>query len=303
VILQARDDERRSETDLTNIYVRSMRTNELVPLANVVTLEEAAGAVRLNRFNRLRAIEISAGLAPGYTMGEAVQWFRETVARELPPGAKLMFDGESAEFTRSGSQLYLTFGFALAIVFLVLAAQFESFLMPSIIMVTVPLAVLGAVFGLKLYGATVNIFSQIAVIMLVGIAAKNGVLIVEFANQLRDRGVEFKDAVIQAAATRLRPVLMTSLCTALGAIPLLLATGAGAEQRMPIGIVVFCGTLVSMFLTLLAVPAVYAIVARRARSPEHSSRVLDRLLQSQPRGSAPAEPSVAPAADRSGVGS
>ena len=278
VILQGRDDERRTDTDLTNIYVRSNRSNELIPLSNVVEIEEVAGAIRLNRFDRLRAIEISGNLAPGYTMGEAVRWFRETVAKELPSGAKLMFDGESAEYTRSGGQLYFTFAFALAIVFLVLAAQFESFIMPAIIMVTVPLALLGAVFGLKLFGASVNIFSQIAVIMLVGIAAKNGVLIVEFANQLRDRGVEYREAVIQAAATRLRPVLMTSLCTAFGAIPFLLAHGAGAEQRLPIGIVVFCGTLLSMFLTLLAVPALYSMVAAKARSPQYASRLLDRLM-------------------------
>jgi multidrug efflux pump len=144
VILQGRDDERRTDTDLTNIYVRSNRSNELIPLSNVVEIEEVAGAIRLNRFDRLRAIEISGNLAPGYTMGEAVRWFRETVAKELPSGAKLMFDGESAEYTRSGGQLYFTFAFALAIVFLVLAAQFESFIMPAIIMVTVPLALLGA---------------------------------------------------------------------------------------------------------------------------------------------------------------
>lgn len=189
-----------------------------------------------------------------------------------------MFDGESGEYLKSGRQLYFTFLFALAIVFLVLAAQFESFLLPSIIMVTVPLALLGAVFGLKLYGMTVNIFSQIAVVMLIGIAAKNGVLIVEFANQLRDRGVEFAEAIVEAAVTRLRPVLMTSLCTAFGALPFLLASGAGAEQREPIGVVIFYGTLVSVFLTLFAVPAVYSLVARRTRSPQHTSRMVDRLL-------------------------
>ncbi|MBB6096485.1 multidrug efflux pump [Povalibacter uvarum] len=287
VILQGQDAERRNETDLTSIYVRSGRTNELIPLSNVVTLTETAGAIRLNRFNRLRSIEVSAGLAPGYTMGEAVQWFRDTVEKELPAGAKLMFDGESAEFTRSGSQLYLTFAFALAIVFLVLAAQFESFVLPSIIMVTVPLALLGAVFGLKLYGGTINIFSQIAVIMLIGIAAKNGVLIVEFANQLRDRGVEYVEAVIQAAATRLRPVLMTSLCTAFGALPFVFAHGAGAEQRLPIGVVVFFGTLVSMFLTLVAVPVVYSLVAAHTKSPEHTSSILDRLMSRPQSAAAP----------------
>jgi multidrug efflux pump subunit AcrB len=153
-------------------------------------------------------------------------------------------------------------------------------------MVTVPLALLGAVFGLKLFGLTVNIFSQIAVIMLIGIAAKNGVLIVEFANQLRDRGVDFLDAVVEAAVTRLRPVLMTSLCTAFGALPLMLATGAGSEQRIPIGIVVFFGMMVSVFLTLGAVPTVYAILA-----PQHVSRVVDRLLGART-GAGPASSSA-----------
>jgi multidrug efflux pump subunit AcrB len=166
----------------------------------------------------------------------------------------------------------------------VLAAQFESFVHPLIIMVTVPLALLGAVFGLKLFGLTVNIFSQIAVIMLIGIAAKNGVLIVEFANQLRDRGIEFVDAVVQAAVTRLRPVLMTSFCTAFGALPLMLASGAGAEQRRPIGIVVFFGVTVAVFLTLFAVPTVYSLLARKTRSPQHVSRLVDRLMGGTPGG-------------------
>ena len=168
------------------------------------------------------------------------------------------------------------------IVFLVLAAQFESFVHPAIIMTTVPLALLGAVFGLKLHGMSINIYSQIAVIMLIGIAAKNGVLIVEFANQLRDRGMEFREAIVKAAATRLRPVLMTSLCTAFGAIPFLLATGAGAEQRKPIGIVVFYGTLLSVCLTLLVVPAVYSLVARRTKPSGHMTRLVDRLLGATP---------------------
>jgi multidrug efflux pump len=281
VILQASDEERQTVTDLTNIHVRSARGGALIPLANVVHVEETAGAVQLPRFNRLRSVEIRADLAPGYTMGEAIEWFQDTATRVLPPEAVVMWDGESGEYMRAGQQMYLTFLFAIAIVFLVLAAQFESFVHPLIIMVTVPLALLGAVFGLKLYGATVNIFSQIAVVMLIGIAAKNGVLIVEFANQLRDQGVEFMEAVVRAATTRLRPVLMTSLCTAFGALPLLFATGAGAEQRTPIGIVVFYGTLVSVFLTLFAVPAVYSILARNTKSPQHVSRILDRMLGQQ----------------------
>jgi multidrug efflux pump subunit AcrB len=189
-----------------------------------------------------------------------------------------MWDGDSGDYVRSSGQLYLTFLFAVLIVFLVLAAQFESFVHPAIVMVTVPLALLGAVFGLKLHGLSINIFSQIAVIILIGIAAKNGVLIVEFANQLRDRGIEFGEAIIQGSSTRLRPVLMTSLCTAIGALPLMFATGAGAEQRRPIGVVVFYGTLLSVFLTLLVVPAVYSLVARRTPPSGHRSRLVDRML-------------------------
>jgi multidrug efflux pump len=284
VILQGADDIRETTTDLTNIRVRSPRTDELIPLSSIVRLEETSGTMELSRFDRLRAVKISADLANGYTMGEAVQWFEETVARELPPGATLAWDGQTGEFTRTGQQLYYTFLLALAIVYLVLAAQFESFVHPLIIMVTVPLALLGAVFGLKLFGLTVNIFSQIAVIMLIGIAAKNGVLIVEFANQLRDRGIEFVDAVVQAAVTRLRPVLMTSFCTAFGALPLMLASGAGAEQRRPIGIVVFFGVTVAVFLTLFAVPTVYSLLARKTRSPQHVSRLVDRLMGGTPGG-------------------
>jgi len=278
VILQGKEDERATVTDLTNLQVRSDRTGELIPLESIVELKEMAGATQLSRFNRLRAVEIKAALAPGYTMGEAVKWFESTVKKELPSGAILMWDGESGDYVRSGGQLYLTFLFAVVIVFLVLAAQFESFVHPAIIMVTVPLALLGAVFGLKVSGLSINIFSQIAVIMLIGIAAKNGVLIVEFANQLRDRGMEFDEAIVKAAATRLRPVLMTSLCTAFGAVPFLFATGAGAEQRRPIGVVVFYGTLLSVLLTLIVVPAVYSLVARKTKSTQYTTRLVDRLL-------------------------
>ncbi|HVY80494.1 MAG TPA: efflux RND transporter permease subunit [Steroidobacteraceae bacterium] len=292
VILQGPAAERATTTDLTNIQVRSDRTGELIPLSNVVTLQETAGAVSLNRFNRIRTIEISANLAPGYTMGEAVKWFQDTVREKLPPGASLAFNGESGEYLKSGGQLYTTFLFALAIVFLVLAAQFESFIHPTVIMVTVPLALLGAVFGLKLYGLSINIFSQIAVVMLIGIAAKNGVLIVEFANQLRDRGVEFTEAVVRAATIRLRPILMTSLCTAFGALPFLFATGAGAEQRKPIGVVVFYGTVVSVLLTLFVVPAVYSLIARRTKSPEYMSQLVDKLLGA-PSGGAGGAPASA----------
>ncbi|HSD74236.1 MAG TPA: efflux RND transporter permease subunit [Steroidobacteraceae bacterium] len=277
VILQGRSQDRASPTDLDNLYVRSERSGELIPLSAVVTLEESAVATQLNRFDRLRAITIKANLAPGYSMGEAIEFFRDVVREELPPSAKLDFDGESREYLQSSQALYWTFLGALLVVFLVLAAQFESFTLPFIIMTTVPLAIVGAIVGLWLFGMSINIFSQIAIIMLVGLAAKNGVLIVEFANQLRDRGVEFVDAIREAAITRLRPVLMTSLCSAFGSIPLLLASGAGAESRQAIGVVVMWGVLLSMMLTLVVVPAVYTVVARNTRSPQYWSRIIERL--------------------------
>jgi multidrug efflux pump len=159
----------------------------------------------------------------------------------------------------------------------VLAAQFESFRHPFIIMTTVPLALTGAIFGLKVFGSTINVFSQIGAIMLIGLAAKNGILIVEFANQLRDRGVEFGEAIIESARTRLRPVLMTSLCTAFGSIPLLLATGAGALSRQSIGAVVFFGVTFSMLLTLIVIPTVYLLLAKNTHSPEYVGRMIERL--------------------------
>jgi multidrug efflux pump len=277
VIVQGRSQDRASPNDLDNLYVRSERTHELVPLSSMVKLEESAVATELNRFDRLRAITISAGLAPGYSMAQAIAFFRDAVKIDLPASAKLTFDGESREYLKSSQALYWTFLGALLIVFLVLAAQFESFTLPFVIMTTVPLAIVGAILGLWLFGMSINIFSQIAIVMLVGLAAKNGVLIVEFANQLRDRGVEFVAAVKQAALTRLRPVLMTSLCTAFGSIPLLLAHGAGAESRQPIGVVVMSGVLLSMVLTLGVVPAVYAVTARNTRSPKYWTRIIERM--------------------------
>jgi multidrug efflux pump len=279
VVLQARDTDRASPSDLENIYVRST-SNALIPLSNLVRIQEIAGPTELKRFNRLRAITISAALAPGYSLGEALDYLENIVRTELPPEAQIDYDGESREFKRSGGALYVTFALALVIVFLVLAAQFESFRHPIVIMMTVPLAVTGALIGLWLQGGSVNVYSQIGAVMLIGLAAKNGILIVEFANQLRDKGVEFIEAVIQAAAIRLRPVLMTSLCTVFGAVPLLLATGAGAESRRSIGAVVVFGVTFSMLLTLFVVPAVYALIARKSHSPEHVSRVVEKLRAS-----------------------
>jgi multidrug efflux pump len=289
VILQGRAEDRSTPSDLDNLYVRSDRTGELIPLSNLVQLTEDAGPTRLNRFDRLRAITISAALTPGYPLGEALRFVEGVVEQELPAAARLNFDGESRELKNSGGQLYAVFLLALVVVFLVLAAQFESFLHPFVIMTTVPLAVIGALLGLWMYGMSINVFSQIAAIMLVGLAAKNGILIVEFANQLRDRGIEYREAVIEAAAIRLRPVLMTSLCTAFGALPLMLASGAGAEARQAIGVVVFYGVMISVVLTLAVVPAVYTLVARNTSSPMAVSQRLESLREAMSR--------KAPAAD------
>jgi multidrug efflux pump len=205
--------------------------------------------------------------------------------RAEAPSAQINYDGESRELKQSGALLWITFAFALLIVYLLLAAQFESFVHPIVILITVPLALTGALLGLWLFNSSINVFSQIGAIMLIGIACKNGILIVEFANQLRDRGIEFGEAIVQAAAVRLRPVLMTSLCTAFGAVPLMIATGAGAESRQSIGAAVFFGTIFSLVLTLYVVPALYWLIARNTRSPEYVSRLIEKLLVSGPAAS------------------
>ena len=280
VILQGRDEQRRTPSDLDTIYVRSERSGELIPLSNLVQLREVAGPVDLRRFDRLRAITISASIEPGYSLGWGLDQLEDIIRTHLPESAQISYDGESRDFRQSGSAIYFTFLLALIVVYLVLAAQFESFKHPLIIMTTVPLAIAGALIGLTVFGSTINVFSQIGAIMLIGLAAKNGILIVEFANQLRDRGLEFREAVIQSSMIRLRPVLMTSLCTAFGAVPLLLATGAGAESRRSIGAVVFFGVTIAVLLTLVVVPAVYALVAKKSHSPEYVGQLIDKLKKS-----------------------
>jgi len=228
------------------------------------------------------AITLNAGLAPEARRGDVLTRLEASVREVLPASARIGWNGESLEYFESGSSLYATFGLALLIVFLVLAAQFECFVHPIVILVTVPLALTGALLGLWVFGGSLNVFSQIGAILLIGLAAKNGVLLVEFANQLRDQGRDFEEAVVDAAAIRLRPILMTSARTTFGALPLLLATGAGAESRQPIGIVVVFGVAFSALLTLFVVPALYALVARSTRSPDHVARHIDRLRDERP---------------------
>lgn len=276
VILEGERDRQRTPASLENIYVRSARSGQLLPLATFVSYEEYADSTSLNRYNRMRAVTLEANLKEGYTLGEALA-FLENLAREnLPQTARLDTKGQSREFQQSGQSMLFVFLFGLVVVFLVLAAQFESYVHPLVIMLTVPLAIAGGLLGLHLTGGTLNIYSQIGLIILVGIAAKNGILIVEFANQLRDAGWEFIAALEEAARVRLRPIVMTGITTAASAVPLIYAFGAGAETRTVIGVVVLGGVLVATFFTLFLVPVGYAILARGTTSPGAVARRLQK---------------------------
>jgi multidrug efflux pump len=277
VVLQAEEDQRATYADLRSVYVRSERSGELIPLSNLVTLEDQAGPAQLNRHNRTRAVTISANLAPGYTLGEALDYLEGIIRAELPATAQIDYRGESRDLRESSGALLFTFGIALFVVFLVLAAQFESFVHPLVIMVTVPLAVAGGLFGLWAAEMTLNIYSQIGIIMLVGIASKNGVLIVEFINQMRDEGMEFRDAVIEGSRIRFRPVVMTAFSTVMGSIPLIMATGPGAASRTNLGVVIFSGVSIATLFTLFVVPAFYDLFARRTGSPNAISRRLQQM--------------------------
>lgn len=281
VLLQAGRERRMSPSDLQDTFVRG-RDGALVPLSNLVTLSEVAEPGSFNRFNRLRAITIAAGLAPGYTMSEALEWTRQVAAEELPDYAQVDWKGESREFQEAGGAVLLTFTMALLIVYLVLAAQFESFIHPLSIMLTVPLAVLGALLGLWATGGTLNLFSQIGIVMLIGLAAKNGILIVEFANQLRDDGRDVREAITEAAKVRLRPILMTAAATIVGAVPLVVAGGPGSASRATIGVVIIFGVAFSTLLSLFVVPAFYALLAPFTRSPEALAQELERLEAETP---------------------
>ncbi|WP_189446469.1 efflux RND transporter permease subunit [Cognatilysobacter xinjiangensis] len=281
VIMQADRATRASPADLQAIQVRAA-DGSLVPLSNLVTLREIAEPGSLNRFNRLRAITLSAGLTPGYRMGDAISFLENTVREELPDQAQIDWKGESREFQQAGGAVVLTFALALLVVFLVLAAQFESFVHPLVIMLTVPLGVLGALLGIWMTGGTLNLFSQIGIVMLVGLAAKNGILIVEFANQLRDEGRSIHQAIVESSAVRLRPILMTSIATVVGAVPLVLAGGPGSASRAAIGVVVIFGVSFSTLLSLFIVPAFYVLLAKYTRSPEAVSQELEALEASTP---------------------
>lgn len=281
VIVQAQSQDRATPDDLTSVFMRS-GNGELISLSSFVTLKESAGPQNLNRFNRLRSITIESSLAPNVSIAQGLNALESIVRENLPPDVRIGYSGQSREFRESSNAIYITFGAALLVVFLVLAAQFESWINPFIVMLTVPLAFTGGLLGLYLSGQSLNIYSQIGMILLIGLMTKNGILIVEFANQLREEGLEIYEAVIESSVQRLRPILMTSIATIGGALPLALSSGAGAEARMAIGYVIVGGVALSTALTMLVVPAMYLLIGRFAQPRNHVDALLDRL-RGQPR--------------------
>ncbi len=274
VILEGERDTQRTPTNMSNIYVRAS-SGALIPLSNLVSIEEYADSGELNRYNRVRAITIEAGLDEGYSLGEALAYLRDLTREHLPDTAAIDYKGESLDFNSSGSSLIFIFLLGFVIVFLVLAAQFESFVHPLVIILTVPLAIMGALAGLYLTGNSLNVYTQIGLIMLIGLSAKNGILIVEFVNQLRDQGEEFSKALMEAAQIRLRPIVMTGITTVAGSLPLIFSTGAGAETRVAIGVVILFGVAAATVFTLFIVPVAYDILARKTGSPGDVRRTLE----------------------------
>jgi len=274
VILQTERQNRRSVGDLEALYVAT-GGGQLVPLASVVTTRTSGDTPDRRRLDRQRAITLSADLNPGMTIADAITFLGD-VAAEQPQGvATVQWGGAARDQQEAGGAVAAAFGLALLLVFLVLAAQFESWITPAVIMLTVPLAAAGGLFGLVMSGSSLNIYSQIGLIILIGVAAKNGILIVEFANQLRDQGRTIQQAIIESATLRLRPIIMTSIATAFGALPLVLWQGAGAGSRQTIGVVIFSGAMFATLLTLFVVPVIYGALARFTRSPEYTARKIE----------------------------
>ncbi|MGD9802078.1 MAG: efflux RND transporter permease subunit, partial [Hyphomicrobiaceae bacterium] len=259
--VQVADIDRTNPDDLSKIYVRGANDN-MIQLSNLVDLRESVAPRELARMDQLRSADITANIAPGFSQGEALDALEAVARRILPTSARIDYIGPSREYRQASGDIYFTFLLALAFIYLVLAAQFESFVDPFIIMLTVPLSMTGALLALYWGGGSMNIYSQVGLVTLVGLITKNGILIVEFANQLQEQGRAKVDAVIEASALRLRPILMTTGAMVLGAVPLAMAAGAGAESRTQIGLVIVGGLMLGTLLTLFIVPTVYSLLAR-----------------------------------------
>ena len=265
VIVQTQASGRTTPDDIDRIYVRG-RNDAMIPLSALVKVRESVSPRELNHFGQRRSVSFTASLAGDYSLGEALKFMDQTAAKVLKTGYSTDLNGTSREFRNSQGALAIVFVLALLFIFLVLAAQFESFIDPLVIMLSVPLSMLGALLALKWSGGSLNVYSQIGLITLVGLITKHGILIVEFSNQLRQQGRDTVAAVVEAAALRLRPILMTTGAMVLGALPLARAVGAGAESRIPIGLVIVGGLLVGTFLTLFVVPTAYTLLARRHKT-------------------------------------
>ncbi|HET9133270.1 MAG TPA: efflux RND transporter permease subunit [Gemmatimonadales bacterium] len=267
VLLQLDPTKRATPQDMENLYIRG-RGDALVRLDALATVQETVGPRSVAHYDRVRAFTLSSNIAQGYTLGEGIDTLRALVASELPAGTTIALGGEARELSESGSELLLAFGLAILVVFMVLASQFESIVHPFTVLVAVPLAVIGAILTLKLTGATVNLYSQIGMILLVGLVTKNSILLVEYANQLLEGGRARLDAIVEAGRIRLRPILMTSVATIMGAVPIALGSGAGATARRPLGYAIVGGVAFSTLLTLFVVPVVWerfeAVRERRA---------------------------------------
>jgi len=253
--------DRAAPMDLTSMFVRN-KEGLLIQLDNLVTTEEQSSPPQLYHNNRYMSATVSASLAPGMSINDGIDAMERIKEKVLGENFTTDLGGESRDFVESSSNTMFAFGLALLLIFLILAAQFESFIDPFIIILTVPMAVAGALFSLWLFGQTWNIFSQIGTVMLIGLVTKNGILIVEFANQLREQGMPKREAILQAAETRLRPILMTSLTIALGALPIAIALGAASTSRIGMGVVIIGGTMFSLMLTLFIIPAMYLMWSR-----------------------------------------
>jgi len=262
VIAQVERPDRDKPFDIEKLYVRNAR-GESIPLSAVVRLEESSSPSTLFHFNRYKAATISASLAEGKTIGDGIKAMQAIADKSLDNSFQTALSGPSRDYAESSSNIVFAFVLALMLIYLVLAAQFESFVDPLAIMLTVPLALAGALLSLWLFGQTLNIFSEIGMIMLIGLVTKNGILIVEFTNQKREHGLSKMEAVIEASAQRLRPILMTSLATSLGALPIALSLGAASTSRVPLGMVVVGGILFSLILTLFVIPAVYTFISSK----------------------------------------
>ena len=292
VILQTERSNRREVADLEALYVAT-GAGQLVPLSSVVTTKTSGDTPERRRLDRQRAITLQADLNPGTTIADAVQFLGAEAAKQQG-NVIVQWGGAARDQQEAGGAVAWAFGLALLLVFLVLAAQFESWITPAVIMLTVPLAAAGGLFGLLMAGSSLNIYSQIGLIILIGVAAKNGILIVEFANQLRDQGRSIREAIIESSSLRLRPIIMTSIATAFGALPLVLWQGAGAGSRQTIGVVIFAGAIFATLLTLFVVPVIYGVLARFTKSPEWTARMIEEWEAQEARdGGSPTAPQAA----------